>query len=111
MQFFHFIHNMNSDNADNKNKNIGSATEHWTNASSDANQSDIVSDIFIEEPPNSDDESDDEIDLKLHIPPKLIYFYENSKPFYAKDEFIDSMSDIFMIESLSHDNLSSNQNM
>lgn len=92
------------------NQNNQQTVEKWSNSSSGANQSDtIFQEIEIEDNYNDDDDDDDdEINQKLHISPNLIYKYQNNSPHFAKDEsngFIDSMSDIYLIESLSFDNL------
>lgn len=95
-----------------ENQNI-EIKEKFNNPNSLTNQSDTTfEEIEIADAREDDDEDDDEIEQKLHIPPNLIYLYQNNSPHFAKDNsngFIDSMSDIFLIESLSIDNFKDNQ--
>lgn len=95
-----------------ENQNI-EIKEKFNNPNSLTNQSDTTfEEIEIADAREDDDEDDDEIEQKLHIPPNLIYLYQNNSPHFAKDDsngFIDSMSDIFLIESLSIDNFKDNQ--
>lgn len=83
--------------AENKEEKKESENDNWSSLNSTANQ---FEDIEIPDAREDEDEDDEELNRKLYIPPNLIYLYQSMSLNDTKDEFIDSMSDIFTIENI-----------
>lgn len=88
--------------AENKEEKKESENDNWSSSNSTANQ---FEDIEIPDAREEEDEDDEELNRRLYIPPNLIYLYQSMSPNDTKDEFIDSMSDIFTIENLQNNDM------
>ena len=79
-----------------------SENDNWSSLNSTANQ---FEDIEIPDAREEEDEDDEELNRRLYIPPNLIYLYQSMSLNDTKDEFIDSMSDIFTIENIQNNDM------
>lgn len=88
--------------AQNKEEKKESENDNWSSLNSTANQ---FEDIEIPDAREEEDEDDEELNRRLYIPPNLIYLYQSMSLNDTKDEFIDSMSDIFTIENIQNNDM------
>lgn len=88
-----------SDSDSNEKDNAEHQIENWSILKNSSNQFEIKFENI-----ENDEESENEINQKLYVPPNLIYNNQDETPSFVKNINIDSMSDVF--ESLSSNEFS-----